>query len=78
MRITLSLLTGAKYTLDVSALDTVGDIKEQLQRLQGYAPRQCRVCKHSCDLGDSFTLQDYGVVAGDKLDLILPVFLFFR
>jgi ubiquitin C len=71
MQIIVKTLTGKTITMKVKGSDTIDNVKNKLQVLEGIPPDQQRLLFNSTELEDAQTISDYNIQEGTTLYLVL-------
>jgi ubiquitin len=69
MQINVAIVEGGTFTLEVELTDTIEAVKNYIQAEVGVAPEDQTLLFDSQELADGRTLADYGIEAGDSLQL---------
>ena len=67
----VKLPDGKTITLDVSASDTIGNVKAHIRGKEGSPSKHQRLIFASSDLENANTLSSYGIKDGDSLQLLI-------
>jgi ubiquitin-like protein Nedd8 len=73
LRIAIQTLTGKQLELEVVATDTVYELKQLIEEIEGVPPEQQRLIHRGRTLVDSNTVQQSNVIAGTTLHLVLAL-----
>jgi len=73
MLIKVRTLTGKEIELDIEMDYKVSQIKEKVEEKEGIPPVQQRLIHGGKQMTDDRTAQDYSLVAGDTLHLVLAL-----
>ncbi|CCI48670.1 unnamed protein product [Albugo candida] len=73
MQITIKTLTGRKQTFNFEGENTILHVKEALQEKEGIQVNQIRLIYSGRQLSDDKTLQDYNVLAGGTIHMVLQL-----
>nr|CCA22597.1 ubiquitin putative [Albugo laibachii Nc14] len=73
MQITIKTLTGRKQTFNFEAENSIFHVKEALQEKEGIQVNQIRLIYSGRQLSDNKTLQDYNVLAGGTIHMVLQL-----
>lgn len=73
MQIFIKTLTGRKLPLNFEANQTILDVKNNLQEKEGIQVDQIRLIYSGKQLSDEKTLQDYNIVAGGIIHMVLQL-----
>ena len=66
----MKMPAGHTVTLDVSACDTIGNVKGQLQAKEGIAPKLQRLIYQDKQLENGHRLKDYNIQTESTLTLV--------
>ena len=73
MQIFIKTLTGRKLPLNFESTQTILDVKNSLQEKEGIQVDQIRLIYSGKQLSDEKTLQDYNIVAGGTIHMVLQL-----
>ncbi|XP_046610198.1 uncharacterized protein LOC124300295 isoform X1 [Neodiprion virginianus] len=73
MEIYIETLMGLAFEMTVSPNDTIGFIKQKIQRVEGIPVSQQNIVYNLCELSDSSTLLDHNIREGATLKLVLSM-----
>ena len=70
MKIQINTTTGKSLTTEVEGKSTVGETKSTIYHILGLAPSEQNLIFSNQELEETFSLEDYGIVNGNKLHLV--------
>jgi len=73
MLIKVKTLTGKEIELDIDSVETIEDIKKKVEEQSGVPPAQQRLIFGGRQMENSKTAQDYNIIAGAVLHLVLAL-----
>jgi hypothetical protein len=73
MNITIKSLTGKLIKVNVKETDTIRNIKEQVQEMEGIEPDQQRLVLHGLLLANDTKISDTKIVSGSVLNIVLAL-----
>ena len=73
MLIKIFTVSGREIELDVEKKDTIEKVKRRIEEKEGIPPRQQRLVFSGREMVDSKTIENYGVGAGQKINLVLSL-----
>merc|ERR1711963_502138 len=73
MLIKVKTLTGKEIEIDIEPTDKVERIKERVEEKEGIPPQQQRLIFSGTQMNDEKTAQDYKVMGGSVLHLVLAL-----
>jgi hypothetical protein len=71
MLVSVRTLDGTKFDLEITPDDTIGGIKEKIEAVAGHPTNEQRLIYAGKRLEDHRTADDYGVIEGGILHLVL-------
>ncbi|KAI8054129.1 Appbp1-Uba3-Nedd8, an E1-ubiquitin-like protein complex with Atp [Syncephalis plumigaleata] len=73
MLIKIKTLTGKEIEIDVETTDPIIRVKERIEEKEGIPPVQQRLIYSGKQMSDEKTLDDYKIVGGSVLHLVLAL-----
>lgn len=71
MQIFIKTLSDSNIRLEVDSNDTIGDIKQRIYQRENISPLEQRLIFAGKQLEDNKTIQDYGILEGNTMHLVL-------
>ncbi|KAI9263211.1 ubiquitin-related domain-containing protein [Phascolomyces articulosus] len=73
MLIKVKTLTGKEIEIDIEQKDTISRIKERVEEKEGIPPQQQRLIFGGKQMADEVEAQEYNIVGGSVLHLVLAL-----